>query len=74
MLFFIVQTIHDVENLIKKEFNKRIFSYDWFIENDCHDLQLKCPIKIYVTVIISPRLSRPVTLTPQISYTDQNYY
>jgi len=55
---FIVQTIHDVENiLIKKEFNKRIFSYNWFIENDCHDLQLKCPIKRDVIVMISPRLS-----------------
>jgi len=59
---------------IKKEFNKRIFSYNWFIENDCH-LQLKCPIKIDVIVMISSRLSRPdrSDLT-QVVYTDQNYY
>jgi len=31
--------------LIKKEFNKQIFSYNWFIENDCHNLQLKRPIR-----------------------------
>jgi len=49
---------------VKRKFNKRIFSYNWFIENDCHDLQLKCPIKIDVIVMISSRLSRPVAWSP----------
>jgi len=42
---------------VKKEFNKQIFSYNWFIENDCHDLQLKCPIKIDMIVMISSWLA-----------------
>jgi len=65
--------------LIKKKFNKNFFSYNWFIENDCHDLQLKCPIKIDVITMISLRLSRPVAWSPWLhtgsSYTNQkNYY
>jgi len=49
-----------------------------FIENDCHNLQLKCPIKIrrnrHALIAIITTYSLIAPDPTQVGYTDRNYY